>query len=538
MEYIKLHAYQEANQNRGDFKLSHNSLRDTIDGEGHSESEDRVHIHIRKNKTFSVAGSVSKANASRLKATSEEIASEPAQGPKAVEHHVVETEANDNSEPVMMVGVMEVYPSGDEDDDESEFEYITESESEEDHDDDQQAETLKVSEVENKTDQEEKHEEKGADETKNEDIVERDDSAAMKGKSVQLAAAPEVQKEQETQSEELTQLREQISSRQKDKKVSRLMSAYHQEVKKEKPTSLLAKNGFNTKRRVSFLEDNNAPSVIQPDYQQTDPIKDTNAIPTKTLDRFFKRDQPEARPIVTKVPQNEDMNDDYGTSSDAAALELDDMLRELDSKRIIRTDEDHYSQPDIRPTSSISSPNLTQQRQQQRRSIPSQYFQSQQQNQKYQSSRRMSTVESTRSLFGQPQFDASTKSMDLYDPFNSLSSKETEGTINSSKDSSMEDKEMKSDNTPPSVQMMHEQMLSNNRHQSPMSSSASSSGESTHSFDNPGKYRNDKFIQDFYSVGSKTPSPNNTVSTKSSTSDSHFIDFGMHNQSVMRDNNY
>jgi hypothetical protein len=146
----------------------------------------------------------------------------------------------------------------------------------------------------------------------------------------------------------------------------------------------------------------------------------------------------------------------------------------------------------------------------------------------------MSTVDSSQPRFGQHQFDASIRSntgssfMNLYDPFNSLSSKETGGTRSSSKNSSLADKDMQSYNAPPSVQTMHERMINNGRHQSPVSSSASSSGESIHSVDQPGGYRNDKFIQDFYSVGSKTPSPNSTVSTRSSANDGHFIDFGMH----------
>jgi hypothetical protein len=546
MEYIKLHAYHEANQDRGDLKHTHNALRDTIDGEDQSESEDRVHVHIQRKKSSIVSETISKANASRLAAAA--AAAEAARAPEVVESHV-QVEAKDSTEPVMVVGVMEVYPSGDEDDDESEFEYITESETEEEHSNDHQVETLKIKEADNEVEEKE-------------DQAEQVVSAAANNKpseETKQPTTPEVHQQNEKQPEATLQLQEETLPSQQDEKVSRLMSAYHQEVHKEKPSSLLAKGGFNPKRRVSFLEDTDTLAAIQPrassstvsyrsNNQQIVLPKDAESaktpIPVKTLDRFLKKEQHQEL-----MKEDEDVNDGYDTSSDAAALELDDMLRELDSKRIIREEEEsihRYRQPDIRPTSSISSPNLTQQRHQQRRShIPFQYYQPQQQQQQqhqhqqqqYQSSRRMSTVDATQSRFSQHQYDASIRSnagnsfLDLYDPFNSLSSKETGGS--GSKNSSLSDRNMSSFKTPPSAQMVFERSLKDEKLQNSDPSSVSSSGESIHSVDQSGEYRNDKFIQDFYSVGSKTPSPNSTVSTRSSTNDGHFIDFGMHKSCIM-----
>lgn len=296
---------------------------------------------------------------------------------------------NKKDQPVLMMGVMEVYPS---DEEESDSEYVTESESE-----DEEQEVTVIEQPKPRQQEPVKIEsntpERTIETSSPEPIVE-----TRTPEPIAEARSPEPMVEKD------------------DEKVSKLRSAYQeiQEMRREG-----SRPGSNNSRRVSFIETSNNDLTHR----------------STLMDRY-------KRSVSAK--------EDYHTS---AALELDDMLRELDSNRIHR-------QPDnIKPTVSISSPSLLK-----------------------------------RPQYKPNQFESSTsrRNMDFYDPFNSLS-------------------EAESKSNPPSAQVMYDRMMANNNRRS-MSSSSSSSGS----------MRSDKFVENFYSIGSKTPSPFSTVSTK----DSDFIDFG------------
>lgn len=207
----------------------------------------------------------------------------------------------------------------------------------------------------------------------------------------------------------------------KDPKVDRLTSAYQDMNPKEPPSLLASKNNsFNTNRRVSFI-DTTEPSTEQP---------------RSTLERFNSFGMNYNQ---TTEPE------EYANSAEEAAFELDDMLRELDSKRIIRDGTDESVRFRVKPTASTSSPSLLQKQQQRRSNIPSsQYFPNPQ-------SRRLSST-------------FSPTAMDVYDPFNSLSSKETMSTLSSrhsSNPASSISSSVVSTSPPPTAQSIHDRMLNN-----------------------------------------------------------------------------
>ncbi|GAA5805570.1 hypothetical protein HPULCUR_011089 [Helicostylum pulchrum] len=381
--YIKLHAYHEANQGT---KFTHND----IDHEDQSESEDRASSVNRKMSVSSVPETTT--------TTTKSV--EPQDNKSPVQ-----------SEPVMMVGVMEVYPS-DEEDDEEEYEYVTESESEPES----EAETV------------------------NEPTVKQ---------------IPKVE----------SQLERPLASQ--DEKVDRLMSAYQEMNRKnaQTPPSLLAK---------TVPQEPQEPIVMKP--------VDSPPLP-RTLDR------------LNSFGMNYNQEEEFASSADEAAFELDDMLRELDSKRIIRDGPEEsvrYRTHNIKPTASISSPSLLQKQQQRRSNIPSaQYFPNPQ-------SRRMSTVEPP-SYSRQSSISSSQGYADVYDPFNSLSSKETASPLNSnsSRRSSIG---VGSIRGPPSVtssataQSIHDLMLKQNNESIASCSSPVGSVEQQ-----PDSYRSSsKFIQEYH----------------------------------------
>lgn len=499
MEYIKLHAYHEANQDRGDLKFTHNALRDTIDNEDHSESEDRVQVHINRKRSSTVSSVLSDGKPAEMtEQTHVEISRKPVESP-------VDIQA-----PVMMVGVMEVYPSDEDDEDDEEYEYVTESESESEE---AAVEVLAVKHAP-KDDVKPKVQEQCLDK-------ENIDEPEEKEEEEYITPVPTVLLQEKIRSSTPPQERirsstppqKSRSSTPQDEKVDRLMSAYHQEVQKDRniqpqPSMLVNKNnGFNTKRRVSFVDT----GPIQQDMYGQATINSTKnidpSIPSSTLDRFNSSYNPE--------PEEED----YPRNSEEAAFELDDMLRELDSKRIIRDDESVRYRPrhDIKPTASISSPSLLQKQQQRRSIIPSsQYFPSQSRRSSYIESPSYSRQSSSNTV------NSNNSYMDVYDPFNSLSSKETgsstvssnprNGTINSIRN--------KPSDSPPSAQTIHDRLLKHNSEDlvSPVPSAAGS----IRSVEQPASYRSNKFIQDYYSVGPNTPSPDPIAQDRVAG----FIDFG------------
>lgn len=425
--YIKLHAYHEANQGT---KFTQND----IDHEDQSESEDRASVN-RKMSVSSVPEMT-----------------RPVELPQ-------EDKVPVQSEPVMMVGVMEVYPS-DEEDDEEEYEYVTESESEPE------------SEVE-----------------------------TVHEPTVMVKETPKIESQPQRPASQ-------------DEKVDRLMSAY-QEMNRENaqtqsppPPSLLASknNSFNNRRRVSFVE------TFPQETQESIVMKPVD--PPRTLDRF------------NSFGMNYNQEEEFASSADEAAFELDDMLRELDSKRIIRDSPEEsvrYRTHNIKPTASISSPSLLQKQQQRRNNIPSaQYFPNPQ-------SRRMSTIESP--SYSRQSSVSSQGYTDVYDPFNSLSSKETASPLNSnsSRRSSIGLGSIRgaglintSSSPPPTAQSIHDRMLkqSNEQIASP-SSSPSPVGSVKRVEQPPASYRSSKFIQEYQR--NQAPSPDVVVPDRVAG----FIDFGM-----------
>ncbi|RCI03648.1 hypothetical protein CU098_011825, partial [Rhizopus stolonifer] len=450
MEYIKIHAYYEANQEK-DSKHSSSAFKDTMDNDEQSESEDRSHVPVQRKRSSTVSGTVdSPKKPSAIVARSDAESDLKGVDKQITAEHVAETPTK---EPVLMVGVMEVYPS-DEEEDEEEYEYITETESEPENEGDH---------------------EKTRQEVADKKISSEVEEINIKEKSV----------------DKETRLEKSDSVEKKEDQSSRLQQVQSD----DSPPSLLTKHSFETNRRVSFIQNANAPLSIKTDPATNTPSrleqyasKYMNSTPT-SLDRFS---QPNANDQYL-------MGDEYDVTSpsEAAAFELDDMLRKLDAKRISRTEEENTRQPDIRPTASISSPSLLQKQQQRRSNISSQYFQ---QRQPYDnlSTRRMSTVETTHSPYGSVRSTTN----DFYDPFNSLSSKET-GTDGSSKRSSFAESPSFQQ---PSAQTIRERMLLKDTSEKP-------------------SFRRDSFVQDFYNVNAK--SPDNSVKSSNTANSDQFIDFAI-----------
>lgn len=528
MEYIKLHAYHEANQDRGDLK-QHHAIRDNIDNEEHSDSEDRVPVRINRKRSNTASSVMSDTKIAPRKLPEEhhiELDKKQVERNNCVATppitHVPEVET-----PVMMMGVMEVYASGEDEDSSDEYEYVTETESEGEEDAERNPQvtenTKKVQHQEAVIPKESEINKEDQLQTATKEIFVKEEEPAP--------VAPPRTNIRPLMTQESSQ-----SSIPQDEKVDRLMNAYQQEIQKERNSPpaqrpqaslLMSKNnGFNPKRRVSFVETSSNAEQLSNLMQNVTPTMSSSS----TLDRYSSNYNNDRN---VQTPEAEEEIYDHSTADDAA-YELDDMLRELDSKRIIRDGVDdsisYRNQPDIKPTASISSPSLLQKQQQRRSNITpaSQYFSH---GQKQQSTRRMSTVESPsysrQSSFG--TMNSNSSYMGIYDPFNSLSSKETgSSSVNSNPTSqakfgSVEDQSSDTNSTP-SAQMIHERMLKNGQKKSSYhrrTTSASSSG-SIRSIEQPTQRSN--FVQDFYSVSSKTPSPENTVQKR--VNPAKFIDFG------------
>lgn len=533
MEYIKLHAYHEANQDRGDLK-QHHAIRDNIDNDDHSDAEDRVPVRINRKRSNTASSVMSDTKIAPKKLPEEhhiELDKKQVERNNSVATppitHVPEVKA-----PVMMVGVMEVYASGEDEDSSDEYEYVTETESEGEEDAEQSPQVQENNKevqgqeatVPKENELNREVEPQTATDMKEEEISIREEEPAP--------VAPPRTNIRPLMTQEPSQ-----SSIPQDEKVDRLMNAYQQEIQKERNSPpaqrpqaslLMSKNnGFNPKRRVSFVETSNTAEQLSNLMQNVTPSISSSS----TLERY-STNYSNDRNVQTPEAEEEIYNH---STADDAAYELDDMLRELDSKRIIRDGVDdsisYRNQPDIKPTASISSPSLLQKQQQRRSNITpvSQYFSH---GQKQQFTRRMSTIESPsysrQSSFG--TMNSNSSYMGIYDPFNSLSSKETgSSTVNSNPTSqakfgSVEDQSSDTNSTP-SAQMIHDRMLKNSQKKSSYhrrTTSASSSG-SIRSIEQPTQRNN--FIQDFYSVNSKTPSPENTVQKR--VNPAKFIDFAL-----------
>lgn len=394
-------------------------------------------------------------------------------------------------QPVMVMGVMEVYPSDEEESDSEE--YITESESEDDQ------EQLKKQD-------EEKVNKKKDEDTKPQVIYE-----VPKEEVTIPETGPALIKN--SMSESILKKKSNESQfDHHDEKLNKLRSAYHEIHGKQKEDSSDKRraNTVSSNSRLAFMMENmnNRPAAYAPAYDKPTESKQQDSATyrsSKLMDKY-------KRSVQQEPPEEhqQEETEDYHTS---AALELDDMLRELDSKRIHREDQRQHNQPDIKPTVSMSSPSLLEKEQNR--------FMKRPQYKPNQFDRRMSQ-----------QHGSSNKSihMDFYDPFNSLSFKETAGTTRQD-----------SNNSPPSAQAMYDRMVSHNRRAS-LSYAASTASSSSNGSMRSSNNQHDKFVENFYSIGSKTPSPFSTVSTESSatTEDNHFIDFGkkeLKNEKIKRREN-
>ncbi|RCH88389.1 hypothetical protein CU097_008212 [Rhizopus azygosporus] len=473
MDYIKLHAYQEVNLGKEEETKS--TFHNTIDHEEHSDTEDHELVKNVEEKKSEVQPVPDKIVVEHTTVTTTSIDSTVA---------LVEQEPDTDSPKILMVGKMEVYGSDDSDDDE-EYEYVTETESEEENE-------IK--------------------EEKKENVVSQEKEDTMYSKPLSQStekdqASPVVIKAKEEKNSEPIEVGQGNQST-SDEKISKLAATYRKQAadaklkRDESFSSILLKKGLNTtRRRVSFLNDERPSTEQQEDNK---PLYKTSSI--DAVKRTISSDSTETQ-------------DTTGIEQDAAARELDNMLRELDT-----THRNHYRQPNIRPTASASSPSLLQDR------WRGSYFDSQ-------SSRRMSTADNSVGNISQrispsrnsnnTSYSSSTMSSnnmgDLYDPFNSLSSSSKSGA--NGLNDVMPTKSMSTSNTP-TAQMIHERMLRNGnklghyRRRSVNNADTISSGSSASLASVRSR---EGFVQNFYNLKKN----NNGMSTIPPENREQFIDFAI-----------
>ncbi|KAI7901779.1 uncharacterized protein BX663DRAFT_512395 [Cokeromyces recurvatus] len=545
MEYIKLHAYQEANQDIEGSKMN----RNVIDNEEQSESEDRAQVRIRR-KRLSISSTVSEESISMT--SKNNILKSAAEAAAAAEAALLEkqkAEKETSTEPVLMRGIMEVYPSDEEEDDDDEYEYVTETEieSEGEGEAEEHEERMEAASVQDKKQLENKTSSKDYNNQElNEDPSSVDDNNKNK-ENLDLKEGDTLEQQDQSNTilvkkedvkETDNQYKADMDTQSKNETINEPLFIYQKDIKEEEqqstlPSSLTNQDDLVSKRRVSFVENPNSPAPIQSaETFVSSPHSLSKNHVTKVIDPIttqnqFKSDKHSENDQQESLVDEEETFD-YDNSTRAAVFELDDMLRELDSKRIDRDYEDstrYHHSSQIKPTASLSSPSYLQRQNQRRSYIPSQYL-----NKQYPTSRRMSTVESAKPQYVYNNNATSIRSSaDLYDPFNSLSTKETGSTL-SSRDSSSTGSSIKpQQTTTPTAQMIHDRMLTHHedtkQHQMNHGSVSSSSSDSLRSIDQQSPfYRNNKFVQDFYSINSKTSSPSSSIL---SNKDGHFIDFAV-----------
>ncbi|KAI9478813.1 MAG: hypothetical protein EXX96DRAFT_482900 [Benjaminiella poitrasii] len=505
-EFVTLNKSSQKIPTNQDAESSKNT-RDEIDNDEQSESEDRVQVRIRRKRSSTMSSVVSEDS---ISASKNNILKSAAEAAAAAEAALLEKQkeksvtGGSSNEPILTKGIMEVYPSDEEEDDE--YEYITETESEGDYGEDTNDNRNEVSED-------------GVEQALKPEPVLAIETNEIKLKSNEMSEQHDQPKVSPREKDANNQ-QEQNIRQEEDVTIDGLLSDYEKETKKDQQSvssSLQDRRDSHAQRRVSYADDTNSPINLQ--------SEPSNSALHRSVSRSAK--------IVDPTSTLKEEPVDYEASNDAAVFELDDMLRELDSKRIEGEESMRQRQTSqhVRPAASVSSPSYIQKQQHRRSYTPSQYL-----NKQYPTSRRMSTVENAKPRYIYNNQAASIRSstgsyMDLYDPFNSLSSKETGSTLTSKNNSIESTTAIHQSSIPPTAQMIHDRMLSHNeksrRRQSyhgSVSSSTSSSLGSLRSIDQqPQSYSNDKFVQDFYSISSKTTSPNNTLNNN----DGHFIDFAV-----------
>ncbi|KAI8368984.1 hypothetical protein BD560DRAFT_398266 [Blakeslea trispora] len=419
IEYIKIHAHYDANQEK-ESKYTTHAFKEGADNDEHSESEERSHVPVTRKRASTM---------SNLPKTQQILVVDKHRIADGKLDALPASETPSKQEPYLMMGIMEVYPS-DEEDDEEEYEYITETESE------------------------------------NED--EKDGHYEKPGEAERENVEP-ICVEEEFKN---------VVPHSEDVKMSK------EEAKAIEPTKGMSVDALSDTNRVSsFIE--NAASVPS-DHPETSSYD----LPTH-LEQYSTTDH----------------EYDVTSPSEAAAFELDDMLRKLDAKRIGRAEEENArEQPSIRPTASTSSPSLLQKQQNRRSYISSQHYQSKQRPMfNNTSSRRMSTIETTQSSFDSLR----SNSNDFYDPFNSLSSKETRSDNNSSRRRSFVDSPTSQQ---PSAQTIRERMLLRNSNEQSKS------------------YQSNTSSKDIYDVSSKNYDSSirssNSINTLGSNKN-NFVDYAV-----------
>ncbi|KAG1046930.1 hypothetical protein G6F43_010602 [Rhizopus delemar] len=479
MDYIKLHAYSETDQGKG---VGKHTFHAAIDHEEHSDAED--HEQIKKSMSISLDNGLEKEEA--LEADLHEKPELEPSNPRASMTSAIEEQSEAEALSIMMVGKMEVYGS---DEDDEEYVYVTDTESE--GEEEEQADIY----AGNK--KEEAYDYDLPSEQYNSVIdVETIYSPQESDKSNNRPRIESIQpKSQSISKEKVDQAETSTCST-----LPTIGDPY---------SSILLKKGLNTKRRVSFLSENRNELNIE-DLSQPKP----NSLDGESLADKVKR-----------VVSSDSVVNESSSSieQEEAAVELDNMLRELDATH--RSRSGLYRQPDIRPTASASSPGILQDRrnsyfrQQSRRlSVADMDAGSVRYGKDLQQQRVQSPKGSDNASY--PSSTTNSDQGDFYDPFYSLSSR-TASTFNSN-DQIKPTKSISA--STPTAQMIHERMLKNSKMDSyhrrssinidTVSSGSSCSLSSVRSRDNK-----NGFIHDFYNIKS------NVASLKDNKE--QFIDFAV-----------
>jgi hypothetical protein len=479
MDYIKLHAYSETDQGKGVVK---HTFHAAIDHEENSDAED--HEQIKKNIAISLDNRLEKEEV--LEADLHEKPELEPSNPMTSMTSAIEEPSEAEALSIMMIGKMEVYGS---DEDDEEYVYVTDTESE-------------------------GEEEKQVDiysENKKEEIYDSD----LPSEQYNTATAVEIiytPRESDSNND-----RPQIESIQpksqsiSEEKVDHAASSTSPTLSTigDPYSSILLKKGLNTKRRVSFLSENRDELNME-DLSRPKP----NSLNGESL-----------ADKVRRVVSSDSVVNESSSSieQEEAAIELDNMLRELDATH--RSRSGLYKQPDIRPTASASSPGILQDRrnsyfkQQSRRlSVADMDTGSVRYGKDLQQQRVQSPKGSDNASY--PSSTTTSDQGDFYDPFYSLSSRTT-STFNSN-DQIKPTKSISA--STPTAQMIHERMLKNSK----MDSYYRRSSINTNTVSSGSRDNKNGFIHDFYNIKS------NITSLKDSKE--QFIDFGIYKK--RRDNRH
>ncbi|KAI8979850.1 hypothetical protein BDF20DRAFT_872027 [Mycotypha africana] len=522
MDYVKMYAYQETLFDKREAKYTNKGHSDHTEKYDQNKAEELPTTSVAKIDSIETTQSLQKK--------------------EGTQYMVDETPKLSSN--YMMVGVMEVY-SGDDDEDDEESVYTTETES------DVEAGQEIVME--------------GTEETHITHLMssnQNDDKPLIQqivNKESSFENEPN-HKNENTKQQSKDSMKNSLTmdSRDSYEKVNGLMTANVN--KSNENSQAVGSNDSADSPIVGDIQTDANSQTSDNDHELNQAmIRTTDVIdPTARLDRHstisidasqYNRSL-QSSPSSTPPPlvekevggEPESIESDDLDNCDAAAFELDDMLRKLGCKQIIRT-EAGESPPKLRgpkPSGTTSSPLLQKQERLLNNTQQQQTLHGPQRLQSKFSSRRMSSIESTRPLSKYHLHTDSIRNSDentlnLYYPFNSLSSKETNtSSTRRTASSDLEIENPTKSKSPPSAQTIHDRMLHQNNtdrkrlsYQNVSSSSSAASLVGSQKYaDSKDRYSSEKFIKDFYSVSSRSStSPNNSLSSKPSELDQHFIDF-------------